>query len=563
MPVSEDVEVTELLVIDPDRVDAVESPANGTAWLMFKALDDEGTPASTEDVLAEINAPTKAELDAIVKADMEKIGREACDSCEGLAKAADGEPCSKCFGTGILPRPGDTPDTLIALATKGHSAPSGAPVPVRKDCPTCKGTGYLPFEKTDKKCPDCDGSGHDSTEPPADALARVDGDGHHIHEGDAKGREKVDKSVEDGLDGESIAKNLYLDDDDSIQKAKLKAKQRNALPDSAFALPGRRYPIHDESHARNALSRVSQYGTSEEQSKVRAAVHRRYPNIGREATASKSSDGTTYTAPNPTLAAMAQKVGSSGDEADPGSPAWEAVDAQIACDAATALMAAADCIRQFKQREEVEVAAGEGNDVFDAFDACQALCAVTDALGIMARLAFHEGLEAAKSLDDTDDVEKAGKRLSRQTVTALIGVRDHITKLLGQDDPGTTDDEATKSVEIEMHALTNEIEDMQFDELTKLLGENNEQLVAAFTEALKALDPTQDVHHGQSIPKAKAANSKAKKKDPKAENSDLEDEANQGTNDSASSPAKGAAKSDGDEVTFEVTDEVTETYEVE
>ena len=67
-----------------------------------------------------------------------------------------------------------------------------------------------------------------------------------------------------------------------IEKAKLKAKQRNALPDSDFALPGRRYPIHDESHARNALSRVSQNGTPEEKAKVRAAVHRRYPNIGKE-----------------------------------------------------------------------------------------------------------------------------------------------------------------------------------------------------------------------------------------------------------------------------------------
>lgn len=64
--------------------------------------------------------------------------------------------------------------------------------------------------------------------------------------------------------------------------AKLNAKKRNALSDSAFALSGRRYPIHDESHARNALSRVSQHGTPEEKRKVRAAVHRRFPNIGED-----------------------------------------------------------------------------------------------------------------------------------------------------------------------------------------------------------------------------------------------------------------------------------------
>lgn len=63
--------------------------------------------------------------------------------------------------------------------------------------------------------------------------------------------------------------------------AKLTPKGRKNLPDSAFAIPeDRAYPIQDASHARNALSRVSQYGTPEEKRRVRAAVHRKYPNIG-------------------------------------------------------------------------------------------------------------------------------------------------------------------------------------------------------------------------------------------------------------------------------------------
>lgn len=62
--------------------------------------------------------------------------------------------------------------------------------------------------------------------------------------------------------------------------AKLTSKKRSALPTSDFAEPGSRsYPIHDESHARNALSRVSQYGTSSEKAQVRAAVHRKFPGI--------------------------------------------------------------------------------------------------------------------------------------------------------------------------------------------------------------------------------------------------------------------------------------------
>jgi hypothetical protein len=63
----------------------------------------------------------------------------------------------------------------------------------------------------------------------------------------------------------------------------LTTAHRKSLPRSAFAIPeSRKYPIHDKSHARNALARVSQHGTPEEKKRVRAAVHRRYPSIGKD-----------------------------------------------------------------------------------------------------------------------------------------------------------------------------------------------------------------------------------------------------------------------------------------
>jgi hypothetical protein len=74
--------------------------------------------------------------------------------------------------------------------------------------------------------------------------------------------------------------------------AELTTKQRKQMPAKSFALPGKgegpqgkgagSYPIHDKPHARNALARVSQHGTPAEKSKVRAAVHRKYPDIGRD-----------------------------------------------------------------------------------------------------------------------------------------------------------------------------------------------------------------------------------------------------------------------------------------
>lgn len=73
--------------------------------------------------------------------------------------------------------------------------------------------------------------------------------------------------------------------------ADLTAKKRQKLPSSSFALPGKgegksgkgsgSYPIPDASHARNALSRVAQNGSSAEQATVRAKVKAKFPNIGK------------------------------------------------------------------------------------------------------------------------------------------------------------------------------------------------------------------------------------------------------------------------------------------
>lgn len=65
--------------------------------------------------------------------------------------------------------------------------------------------------------------------------------------------------------------------------AKLTTKARKAIPTARFAGPDRSYPIEDASHARNALSRVSQFGSPALKAKVRAKVHRAYPDMGKAA----------------------------------------------------------------------------------------------------------------------------------------------------------------------------------------------------------------------------------------------------------------------------------------
>ena len=61
--------------------------------------------------------------------------------------------------------------------------------------------------------------------------------------------------------------------------AKLTAKARKEIAPKNFALSGGRYPVEDESHARNALARVSQHGSPSEKAAVRAKVHSKYPGI--------------------------------------------------------------------------------------------------------------------------------------------------------------------------------------------------------------------------------------------------------------------------------------------
>lgn len=77
--------------------------------------------------------------------------------------------------------------------------------------------------------------------------------------------------------------------------ARLSTSARKSLPSKSFALPSTRsksggkggYPIPDAAHARNALSRVSQFGTPAQKAKVRAAVKKKFPNIGKSKSSKK------------------------------------------------------------------------------------------------------------------------------------------------------------------------------------------------------------------------------------------------------------------------------------
>lgn len=78
--------------------------------------------------------------------------------------------------------------------------------------------------------------------------------------------------------------------------ARLTTNQRKAIPKNNFALPSTRsssggkggYPINDANHARDALSRVSQFGSAAQKATVRAKVKAKYPTIGLKGAINKS-----------------------------------------------------------------------------------------------------------------------------------------------------------------------------------------------------------------------------------------------------------------------------------
>lgn len=110
---------------------------------------------------------------------------------------------------------------------------------------------------------------------------------NNVNAGIAQGNAGTNANIVGGIASglSSIAGSLFADGG-MVKMDKggnvLDANARAHIAPDNFALPGNRYPIHDINHARNALARVSQYGTPAEKAKVKAAVHKKYPEMGKK-----------------------------------------------------------------------------------------------------------------------------------------------------------------------------------------------------------------------------------------------------------------------------------------
>jgi len=553
-----DVAITEFEEIDPDELHLVGKGANG-----FKALLAKSASEEVRAVLEQVAENLDME---IVKADDDDGGDDGkdCPTCKGSGKIREGHvKCPKCLGTGNAPKVGQTEKELIESAKA--TAASGVPTPTAKDCPTCNGSGTLLDGKT---CPDCNGTGSDGQMPPADKLNAQSGFAGSSDDGN--GRTTIDKALA-----------AY----EELVKAKYKQKDRDQMASSGQAMSDGAYPVADAEDLDNAIHAVGRGGADHDAIRKHIIARAKALNLSSKIPDNWNSDGSLATksvelvekdgvvsGDNPFLGGSVTGAPPAAPAADdaaamPGSPEWEAADAVIASDAANLILQAYELTRQFRDREAIEVAAGEGNDMFDTFSAECVLDILSAAIGQMATLAFHEAVasQAEKALDDT--AEKSGARLSGDSISALVAARAVISGLLGVDDPESDsdddddgdddsdsdsdddddddDDETTKAI------LAKEIDDMTGDELLQVLDGRDEKLVKLIGEALKG-KPAMD--EADAISNAKGADKKNKQKAPKDENDDLEDEADHGDNESASgtNQATGAAKAaDEEELTPE------------
>ena len=354
-------------------------------------------------------------------------------------------------------------------------------------CPTCGGKKTI--LQGNRKCPDCAGTGNATT---------------------------VEKALACECDAclalSTLQKALAAGDDGEIAKAEMTGAAQNDLPDSAFAYiePGgkkddegkttprslRHFPVHDEAHARNALARAPQspFGPKA-MPKIRAACHKFGIEISDEA-----DKGLTIKDGGAIVSALNQ-AGSSGPY--PGSPEWEAQDAQILIDAGTSLADAGRKLQQVLDREQTEVAVGgKPHDVEDVFDLEDALSALDAVLGITARMAFTEQAEGQAA-----GMSKAGRRLSGVSIDKVVGARDaadqlrsHLTDLLGPDDPAAAGGQTATKGAFDMDAMTDE----QFDAAVAAKAAEVAKKAIADHEAEKA--------EAEATAKKKAADKKAAKK---------------------------------------------------
>ena len=218
---------------------------------------------------------------------------------------------------------------------------------------------------------------------------------------------------------------------DDVAKAEMSGKSQNDLPDSDFAyiesggkkdgegktMPRslRHFPIHDAAHVRNALARLSSSPFGDKAAgKVKAAARKFGIEVSKEAgvpeTVAKDIgpelDG-GVDGMDPTVALAEPDEMGPGDMTDPGSPAWESIDAATAQKWTSIAVRLKNALCVLAEREMLEAASADPGDCENAFDLQDAMCAVDYVIDTLAGYAVDEQAEADLGGEAMDAVGKS------------------------------------------------------------------------------------------------------------------------------------------------------------
>lgn len=205
-----------------------------------------------------------------------------------------------------------------------------------------------------------------------------------------------------------------------VEKAEASTATMNDRPDSDFAYiePGghkdesgktvprslRHFPIYDAAHVRDALSRAPQSPFGDKaMPKIRAAAEKFGIDIAKQAAGSEPTEvAKDMDAPMDTedsldpcvVLAEPEDDGAPGSASDPGSPAWEAIDAATARKWTAIAARLRSALGVMADREALEAATVDPDDADAAIDLGDAACAVDYVIDTLAGFAVDEQAEA-------------------------------------------------------------------------------------------------------------------------------------------------------------------------
>ncbi|BCT75549.1 hypothetical protein SCMU_13910 [Sinomonas cyclohexanicum] len=202
-------------------------------------------------------------------------------------------------------------------------------------------------------------------------------------------------------------------------KRDIPAKERDSLPDSDFAGPDRSFPIaepEDVAAAAHSLGRAK--GDRDAiKAKIISIAHRKgasfvaqLPDTWKEGDVAKADAPTDLTEP----------LAVEGTPITPGDRDWEATDAATARKWIAVLTRAKHAVDLLTTREQIEAAAGDPDDFWDALDLSEACCAIDHAIGVLAVYAAGEDGEVMAA--DDAAVLKAAAAIDPDVLATIEGL---------------------------------------------------------------------------------------------------------------------------------------------